>query len=114
MAGVGPRSARALAFVRERGIGKTRTRTTAISIPQISKRTGQDIFILETPSMQSEGKSQTFYFGKRIPPAILKLRRSSARVNRYPGQAGTVCHFWEQTVTFRCILLGRSRERCFT
>jgi hypothetical protein len=40
-----------------------------------------------------------FTIRKRIPPAIPKLRRSSACVNRHPAQAGTACGFWEQTVT---------------
>jgi len=45
MAGVDLRSAGVFALVWERGIGRTRIRTTAISIPQASKRMGQDIFI---------------------------------------------------------------------
>ena len=43
--------------------------------------------------MQGDSESKTFHYGKRIPSAIPKLRRSSACVNRYPGQAGTACDF---------------------
>jgi hypothetical protein len=68
----------------------------AISIPQLTKRAGQDTFINVSPSMQGD---KTFHYGKRIPPAITKLRESSAYVKRHPGQAGTACDFWEQTVT---------------
>jgi len=32
-----------------------------------------------------DGESKTFHYGKRIPPAIPKLLRSSACVNRHPG-----------------------------
>src|SRR6266487_1991284 len=71
----------------------------AISIPQITKRAGTDTFIDVSPSMQGDSESKTFHYGKRIPSAIPKLRRSSACDNRYPGQAGTAYDFWEQTVT---------------
>ncbi len=54
------------------------------------------MFLLEA---QGDGERTTPHHGKRIPPAISKLQRSSAGVNRHPAQAGTVCGFWEQTVT---------------
>ena len=79
---VGRRSASVLVFLWERGSGKARTRTTAISTPQITKRAGQDTFINVTLSRQNDSESQTFHSRKRIPPDIPKLRQSSACVNR--------------------------------
>ena len=40
-----------------------------------------------------------FTIRKRIPPAIPKLLRSSAGVNRHPSHIGTAFDLWEQTVT---------------
>src|SRR5260370_7741513 len=72
--------------------------TRTIRSPHISERKSHT-FIDVPPSRQGDGESTTFHSGKRIPPAIPKLRRSSACVNRHPGQAGTACDLWEQTVT---------------
>src|SRR5260370_42582703 len=62
------RSAGRLTFLRESGIGRTRTkpRTEAISPTHISKRTSQDTFIDVPPLMQSDGESQTFHLPKRF------------------------------------------------
>src|SRR5947209_13266460 len=94
MAGVDPRSARVRAFARERGIGRTRTRKTTSSTPQISKRAGHDTIINVPPSMQCDGERKTFHFGKRIPLTIPKLRRSALSVNRYSAQAETARDEW--------------------
>src|SRR5579883_700140 len=42
------------ASLRAPGAGRNKTRTTAISIPQISRSAGQDVFIRIIPSMESE------------------------------------------------------------
>lgn len=39
---------------------------------------------------KGDGKNQMIHYDKRIPPAIPKLRESSAGVNRQTNQAGTV------------------------
>src|SRR5260221_7788432 len=56
-------------------------------VTRVSSPNGMVSIPLEAPpSRQGDGENKTFHYGKRIPSAIPKLRRSSACVNRHPDR----------------------------